>query len=346
MPNLFENSLLKWLFIISISILLLYFGKLLFIPLFYGLLTAIVTYPFCLWLENKGFSKFIAITCCLLIILFIILALIGLLIWQIQLIRGDLPLFYQKIKPVLLVFREWIQQQFDVNIQSQDKWLYSFVFSGDKVSVILSSLINTSINALFMAFLIPIYISLFLYHRSVFVKFIVLTLNSKDKLKLEFILQQTIRTYSEYIKGMVMIYIIVGILNSIGLLALGIKHAILFGMLTAIMTIIPYIGIVVSALLPISIAFITKDSVWYPIGVIGVFTFVQYLEANVIFPKVVGKQLNISTWATLVAIISGGIIWGVSGMILFVPFVAILKIIAKNIPEWEALYLLLNRHNE
>lgn len=92
-----------------------------------------------------------------------------------------------------------------------------------------------------------------------------------------------------------------------------------------------------------SVAFITKDSIWNPIGVIGVFAFVQYLEANVIFPKVVGKQLDLSTWATLVAIVAGGIIWGIAGMILFIPMVAILKIIAQNVPEWEPLYILLNR---
>ena len=130
----------------------------------------------------------------------------------------------------------------------------------------------------------------------------------------------------------------------IGLLVLGIKHAILFGFLTAIMTIIPYIGIFVSALLPITIAWITKDSIWYPVGVVAVFVFVQYLEANVIFPRVVATQLNISTWATLVAIIAGGILWGVSGMILFIPFLGMLKLVTDNVPEWEAVNVLIRRN--
>ncbi len=143
-----------------------------------------------------------------------------------------------------------------------------------------------------------------------------------------------------------MVYIIVGVLNSIGLLALGIKHAILFGMLTAIMTIIPYAGIVVSASLPVSIALLTKDSLWYPVGVIFVFSFVQYLEANVIFPKVVGTQLNVSTWATLVAIMVGGILWGVSGMILFIPFAAIMKIASDHIEGWSSINILLGRKEE
>jgi len=117
----------------------------------------------------------------------------------------------------------------------------------------------------------------------------------------------------------------------------------LYGMLCAVMTIIPYIGIFISALLPISVIWMDTGNILYPLGVIAVFTFVQYLEANVIFPKVVGTQLQVSTLAMLVAIIAGGIVWGVAGMVLFIPFVAILKILSDNIEELKPLNLLLSR---
>jgi predicted PurR-regulated permease PerM len=147
----------------------------------------------------------------------------------------------------------------------------------------------------------------------------------------------SVTAYYNFIKGMVVVYLTVGILNSIGLLLLGIPHAILFGFLTAFMTFIPYVGIVVAALLPISYAWITFESIWYPLGVIGVFTFVQYLEANLIFPLAVSQRLKLSTLATLIVIILGGIIWGAAGMILFVPFAAILKLIADRMQGWEGL---------
>ena len=138
-------------------------------------------------------------------------------------------------------------------------------------------------------------------------------------------------------------YLVVGTLNSIGLLLLGVDHAILFGMLTAFMTMIPYVGIIISSLLPITVAWVTTNSVFYPLGVIAIFAFVQYLENSVIFPKIVGQQLNVSSWAILVALIAGGIVWGVSGMVLFMPFVAILKIISGYIEEWKPLNILLSR---
>jgi predicted PurR-regulated permease PerM len=240
--------------------------------------------------------------------------------------------------------QQWVFRHTSVTLDMQDQWLLDTARnSSGKVSGWLQATASTTVSTLFSLFLIPIYAALFLYHRGTFVSFVHKAIGEKHDLQVDAIFNQTVHTYFRYIIGMVKVYTIVGVLNSIGLLALGIEHAILFGMLTAIMTIIPYVGIIVSALLPISIAFITKDSAWYPLGVIAIFSFVQYLEANVIFPKVVGTQLNVSTWATLVAIIAGGIIWGVSGMILFIPFVAILKIVTDHMPSLGALNILLNR---
>jgi predicted PurR-regulated permease PerM len=217
--------------------------------------------------------------------------------------------------------------------------------SASNLGGVLLAAWNALVNTLFYLFLMPVFSALFLYNRSTFVKYLQLTIGKRYKIQLQQILQQMVHTYSRFINGMVLVYLIVGTLNSIGLLALGVKHALLFGMLTAIMTIIPYFGIIISSLIPISVAWLTMDSVWYPIGVVAIFSVVQYLEANVIFPKVVGTQLNLSTWATLVAVIAGGIIWGAAGMVLFIPILAILKIISDQIESWKPLNVLLRRED-
>jgi predicted PurR-regulated permease PerM len=81
--------------------------------------------------------------------------------------------------------------------------------------------------------------------------------------------------------------------------------------------------------------------VWYPLGVVGIFNFVQYLEANVIFPVAVSFRLQVNTLFMILAIITGGIIWGAAGMILFVPFLGILKLIADKTEGMETVALLL-----
>ena len=313
------GNMLKYLQIIFFASVILYAGKTLFIPLFFGLLIAMILYPVCKWLEQKHFPKSVAITVCLLIVALFFAGIASLFIWQIT------------------MFAQWIAESFGLTSAG---WVQQSMGS---IGSITKVVVNNMLDTIFMLFLTPIYTALFLYHRRVFVQFLRWVAGEKHKAKLDLMLPKMIDTYFKYIKGMILVYIIVGVLNSIGLLALGIEHAILFGMLCAVMTIIPYVGIVVSAVLPISVAWLSTGSMWYPAGVIAVFAVVQYLEANIIFPKVVGVQLNVSTWAMLVAIVAGGVLWGVSGMVLFIPLVALIKTGTDYAEEWKPLNILLGR---
>ncbi len=334
------SPILKYLQIIFFSAVLLYFGKPLFIPLFMGLLIAIVMYPISKWLEMHGLNKSIAITVCLLIVSVLFAALLGLLIWQVNVFKEDAPGILLKLEEVLQRFQRWMIETMGITTDIQNNWFEKIT---ESFGSIVTTTVQTTVNTLFILFLTPVYTALFMYHRKIFVQYLKLITPGKYQQQLDLIVKQTIQTYFNYMKGMILVYIIVGILNTIGLFALGVNHALLFGMLCAIMTIVPYIGIFISASLPVSLVWLQTGNIWYPLGVIAVFSFVQYLEANVIFPKVVGTQLHVSTLAMLIAIIAGGIIWGVAGMVLFIPFVAILKIVTDNIEDWKPLNLLLSR---
>ena len=320
--------------------IILYFGETLFVPLFFGLLIAIVLYPVCKWLENHGWKKSFAIAACLFIVTIVFFLLALLLIWQIKIFSKDAPVIIDKLNSFLQQVQNWMFSHHMNTNDIRNNWAEEIT---GMIGNLVGSTLQTAANLLFMLFLIPVFAALFMYHRKVFVTSLRLMIPDKYHNKLQDILHQTIHTYFNYIKGMILVYVIVGVLNSIGLFALGVRNALAFGMICAVMTIIPYIGITVSALLPISVVWIETGNIWYPLGVIVVFAIVQYLEANIIFPTVVGVQLNVSTLAMLIAVILGGIIWGISGMILFIPFVAILKIISDNIEEWKPLNLLLSR---
>lgn len=335
----FFHTAVKYLQLILLVSVLFYFGKPLLVPLFFGLLTAIVLCPVCRWLERKGCSRSLAVFICLFIVALLVAAFALLLVWQVNLLRKDAPAIIAKA--TVLIHN--LQQKFVVFFgmeQVQTNWGERFISAATGMA---GAVFSAASSTFFMLFMIPIYAALFLYHRNVFVQFLQLVVPVKYKHQLDEILNETIHTYFNYIKGMVLVYIIVGVLNSIGLLALGVRHAILFGMLCAVMTIIPYLGIIISALLPITVVWMDTGNLFYPVAVVALFTFVQYLEANIIFPKVVGTQLNVSTFVILVAIIAGGIVWGVSGMVLFIPFAAILKIISGHIEEFKPLNILLSR---
>jgi len=208
---------------------------------------------------------------------------------------------------------------------------------GSRLGAVLLGTVNATASLLFNLVMIPLFTALFLSYRELLMRGLYELFGNSNRDRVRVVAMQTVDTYYNYIKGLLLVYLIVGILNSVGLAIVGLNQAILFGFIASILTIIPYVGIAIGALLPISVAWMLHDSIWYPLGVVAVFGIVQYLEANVIFPWVVGVQLKVNTLASVVALFLGGVIWGVSGMVLFLPFVAILKLIADNVDEWKPL---------
>ncbi|WP_221929047.1 AI-2E family transporter [Solitalea koreensis] len=330
--------------IILLSGFILYWGKDLFVPLCFGFLIAMILYPACKWLEEKKCPRSLAITLLLSILSLLSVLLIWILILEIQTFQKDLPELIKKIELLTTDLQRWLTVYWNIPIDKQSNWFENVFSSITKdAGSLLGGTISITIKMLFLMFITPVFTVLFLFNRGTFVKVLELMVGESLHKKLHEVLDKIIKTYFNYIKGMIAVYLIVGVLNSFGLLLLGIEHAILFGMLTAVMTIVPYVGIIISALLPISVAWLSSDSIWLPIGVIAVFGFVQYLEANLIFPMVVGAQLNINTWASIIAIIIGGILWGVSGMVLSLPFLAILKLASDNLEELKPLNILISR---
>lgn len=330
---------------ITVAVLvLLYFGKPLLIPMSFGLLIAIICYPFCKRLERWGWSRALSVVVSISMIALIFLALLVLLVYELNILAESKPEIIAKLNSSIPAVRSWLEEM-GVKMKLQTDILQNLAGSfRDNTTGILNGLLSATTSALLSLILVPLFAVLFLLHRNTFVQFFETIAGEKYKKGISAILHESITSYFRFVKGTFFVYCIVGVLNSVGLLLLGIEHALLFGMIAAFMTIIPYIGIMISAALPISIALITKDSWWYAGGVIVVFSLVQYLEANVIYPRVVGQQLNVSTWAILVTIIAGTILWGLAGMILFVPFVGILKIVSDHIPELRAVNILLSRN--
>lgn len=321
----------RWLLMTSLTCALLYTGKALFIPISFALLISFLLYPICSWMEGKGFSRSLAIGAGILMITLMIGAVILLLVNQFSAFRESWSGMSTKMETTLDQFSNFLTLQLGVTPEGQDEWLKKGL--NELVSV-LGSVLFGSGAFLAVALIIPVYAALILYHRRMLVNLLMDLFPQVEKNIMVSILNKVIRTYYNFIKGMLVVYLCVGLLNSIGLWILDIPQAFLFGFIASILTFIPYIGIMVASLLPISVAWITKDSLWYPLGVVCVFAVVQYLEANLIFPMAVSSRLKINTLVTLLVMFAGGILWGAAGMILFIPFIAIGKLIADELnPE-------------
>jgi predicted PurR-regulated permease PerM len=340
--TLSDSLSLRWLQYVLYGALLLYFGRNLFIPLSFAALISFILYPVCAWLERKGVGRLTAIMLSVVLIIVLSLLFVALLLSQIIAFTEEWPSLLAKINRSFEDISRFMIDAMGVSLDQQKNFIARMSEeSGRNVLNILQGALSASAASAIVLFLVPVYAVLLLYYRHFWLRILYKLFPRERPESLREILSLTIQTYYNFIKGMAGVYLVVGLLNSLGLWLLGIPHAFLFGFIASILTFIPYVGIIAGSLLPISMAWITYDSLWYPVGIVAIFSFVQYLEANVIFPLAVSSRLNVNTLIMLVAIFVGALVWGMAGMILFVPFVGIAKLIADHNPRWKTLSMIL-----
>ncbi|WP_281240159.1 AI-2E family transporter [Flavobacterium praedii] len=333
-------EILQYLFI---AVVLMYFGRSLFIPLSFALLISLILYPVCKWMERKGINFNLAIGISLIAVTFLLASLFFLLFSQILEFSNEWQSLETKLEETLNQLSIFLTDQFGINEEKQLSYIKNTINnSGSQIFSLLKDTLYSLSESLFYLLIVPVFSALILFNRQLLVEALYHLFPLDKTEMIHEIIVETIHEYYKFIKGMLVVYVIVGILNSIGLAIIGVPYPFLFGFTASILTFIPYVGIMVSSLLPITVAWITFNSIWYPLGVIAVFTLVQVLEAYIIFPYAVGSRLKINTLAVLIMIIAGGILWGAAGMILFIPFISIVKLIADRTEGLKSLSLLLS----
>lgn len=331
------DKLFKFSVILAITLAALILAKNIFVPLVFGALFSIVLLPLEKRIERRT-GRIPAI----IIVLLLAFIVMGLVMWfvigQITSLVANMDNIQQNLTLYITSLSESVSERLNISLEEQTQYLRNALstatlYVGDFV-------VTTSYTAYFLI-QVPIYIFLFLLYRERFREFF-LALNPGSDLRwINDIQKVTI----SYISGLALVTLIAGVLNSIGLLLLGIPNAIFFGFLSGLLTMIPYIGITIGASLPAILALITKDSIWYAIGVIAVHAFVQFLEGNWITPKITGSKISINALTAIVALLIGGKIWGIPGMILALPLVGIAKIIVSYSTDLKPLVILLeDRH--
>ncbi|MEL1240664.1 AI-2E family transporter [Flavobacterium flavipallidum] len=330
-----------------LTALILYFGKLLFIPLSFAILVSFILYPVCKRLEKNKIHPVIAIGIALSALFILLIGILSLLIFQAKEFLLEWEPFKSKLLETLYQISTYISKNLNITNTEQISFFENILnHSENQLLSILESSFYSFSHVLYYIIIIPVFTALILYYHKIFINAILVYFPKEQNKKIIEILRETINIYHNFINGMLLVYLIVGIFNSIGLLIIGIPHPFMFGFIAAILTFIPYVGIMISALLPITISWITYNSIWYPIGVISVFAFVQVLEAYIIFPYIVGNKLKINTFAIILMITLGGILWGAAGMILFIPFTSIIKLIADRTESLKAISIFLSDGNE
>ncbi len=317
-------------------------AKSILVPLLVAGLLAILISPFTSWLLKIKTPKVLAV---IISVVFLILILSGLIYFfynQILQFSGDIGLLQKRFTYYIRLLNTYIAQNFDgappISTDSIQTAIFSYI--NKNASGLTQGLIST-VGNLTMFFIIPIYIFLFLYYKNFLIDFVLMSFDEKHSLKVQKVIPKVKMVVQNYISGMFLVIIILAILNSVALLGLGIKHAFLFAGFAALLNVIPFLGPFIGATLPIMYAFLTKDSLWYTVGVFLAFYVIQLFESNLFTPKIVGGKVSMNPLMTIIALFVGNFIWGLAGMILFIPGIAILKVILDEVEGMEPYAFLL-----
>lgn len=320
----------------------IYLGQEIIIPLLFALLLAILLEPLVNLFQRIRIPRALAITLALIAGILLITALIYFISSQLSQFNESLPKFKEKFNLVLEQIKLWVSSEFHISMNSinaqLDNWGKS-VF--DETGALIGYTVVTLTELLVVWLLLPVYVYLFLYYQKLFLAFIERVSDKKNQNTIKEVMTEGNKMIQSYLIGLVLEALIMAVLNSLGLMILGIEYAILLGIIGALLNIIPYIGGVVSTALPMLVAIVTKDSLVSPLLVLGVYLLIQFIDNNFLVPLVVASRVKINALVSIIVVLIFGTMFGVSGMFLAIPLTAIIKIIFDRIDSMKPYGLLL-----
>lgn len=308
-------------------VLALYFLGNVILPFVLSLFLTILLLPVVQFLDKLWFPKWLSA----LIAVGILTGIVGgvgyFLYNEINALVRNLPRMISKESAAMYHAQKFISSP-EVAIQvseySQDIIDFGILYMQKSVAYISSTL--------FMIAMIPVYIFFMLMSRDR-VDAYLLERYGDNLEKTSAVVTNIKKSIQKYIVGLSTVIIIVGVLLSTGLYFLDIPYWLLLGVLCGLLGLFPYIGVIIGALLPLTIAILTKDALWYPVAVMGLFVLVQFLEGNVITPNIIGNAVNINPVALMLALLFMGVISGILGLILTIPTLAVVRILMESSDE-------------
>lgn len=319
-------KVLAVLLLIIVIIFVLTIGRSLLIPLFLGGYIAMLMNPFCDWMESKKIPRILSGVISLLCALVFIMGILSVVILQVRDFSKDFDDVTSRLDNYLSDVDILATDLLGADLGLKDGIDKSQIFNLlESNSDTVSNFLMHTIGSLASVILIPVFIFLMLIYRDHLSEFIarLFRQHNDDDVKEKISSLRKIVQY--YILGVLKVMGILAVVNTAVLYLIGVKHALFFGFFAALLNIIPYLGPFLGAILPFIFAFLTMDSLFYPFMVVVSFTLIQMVESYYLTPTIVGNNVNLNALITIVGLLIGGAIWGVVGMILIIPTLAIMK---------------------
>ncbi len=318
-------------------------GKQILSPLIFSCLFSILLLPLSSSMERRfGFRRGLASILSILILLAFISSIIYFVGMQVGDLSEDWPQFKIQLNGSLASIQHWIAVKFHINSYKQLTFIKSAASKAldSGTTVLGSTLVSLSSFILFLVFTF-IYTLFLLTYRRLIMNFLISVFLEENSMVVYDIVEKVQLILRKYIIGLFIEMCIVSSVVCIAFWALGIKYAALLAIITGLFNIIPYIGIFAAMLISFLITFATAASAGKLLLVVITLIITHLVDSNILLPVIVGSKVKINPLITVLGVVVGEMIWGISGMFLSIPVIAVLKIIFDRVESLKSWGILL-----
>jgi predicted PurR-regulated permease PerM len=323
------------LFIVLLFVILHYAEPFL-VPVAIGGLMAMLLVPVCRWLEQRRVNRGIAAGIAVLLAYAVIVAVLYVLANQVIALVKDAPSIGEKVNDIAERSHVFLEEHFQFPVSKQKEFLQEKIKEySDSAGAYVGRAVVWSATFLGKLLIVIIYTLMFLIYRyrlKQFVLQVVVHYSGKHSVtEARDVVEKITGISGAYLAGVFLVILILATVYTIGLYLFGVDNALFFGLLAALINVIPYIGTIVGPGIVVIYALITADSISTPIMLAIFFTVLQQIDSYFLTPKITGGRIQLSPLFTILALLLGGMVWGVEGMLLFSPFLGVAKIIFDHI---------------
>jgi predicted PurR-regulated permease PerM len=304
------------------------------IPFAFSCLLAGLLLPAVNFLQSLKISKVISILLSIILAIGFIAGIIYFLSSQIARFMQDIPSIKEHLNEHFVSVQNWIKDKLHVSFQEQNEYLNT---QADKLKQTGTSYIGHTFfsitETVMLLVLMPIYTFLLLFYKDHIRNFLYAVFRKEHAPGIKNVLSQTKVMIKSYMTGLLIEMSIVAAADSVGLILLGVRYAIFFVVLAAVLNLIPYIGMFTATLFTVLVSLTTTDNTSSVLWIVVVFYSVHIVDVNFLVPRVVASRLRINALISILGVVVGGSLTGISGLFLSIPFIAFLKIICDEIEE-------------
>ena len=311
---------------------IMYIAKSIIVPIVFAVIIAILLHPVVNFFVRLKINRVLAILLTMLITFLVIAAFGAVLLSQASRFGESWPALVGKFTSILNQTISDAADYFDKDPQKIHDWITKT--QGEIVNVSTAAIGQSIVvlgNGLVILFLIPFYIFMILFYQPILIEFVRMISGSKYQSHVKGMVSQIKTVIQRYLVGLFIEAVLMAAMNTAALLILGIEYAFILGILAALLNVIPYIGGIIAVAMPMIVALVTKPTPWYAFYVLAAYYFIQLIDNHYIVPYIVASKIKINALFSVIVVLVGNAIWGIPGMFLSMPLLAIIKLICDHI---------------